>query len=246
LRIATDAQESLAQNREENTMTTTHSTTIAMPKPHRDRGIEGRLATWYAATTSKSMRDFHALAQRIARELPSPASVLEVAPGPGYLCIELAKLGPWRITGVDLSHDMVRIARQKAEQAGVRVDFQQGNSSSLPFPRDSFDFLVCRAAFKNFAEPVRALQEMHRVLKPGGRALIIDLRRGASWPEVSEAVNGMGLGRMNRAITKLTFRFMLLRNAYAREHIEQMLAQTQFSGREIAENGIGFEISLTK
>jgi ubiquinone/menaquinone biosynthesis C-methylase UbiE len=226
--------------------TTTNTTTIAMPKPHRDRGIEGRLATWYAATTAKSMRDFQDLAQRIARELPSGASVIEVAPGPGYLCIELATLGPFRISGVDLSLDMVKIARQKAEQAGVSVDFQQGNSSNLPFPAGSFDFLVCRAAFKNFAQPVRALQEMHRVLKPGGRALILDLRRNASWPEVSEAVNAMGLSPMNRAITKLTFRFMLLKNAYAREHIVQMLAQTQFSGKEIVESGIGFEIRLAK
>ena len=43
-----------------------------------------------------------------------------------------------------------------------------------------FDFLLCRAAFKNFGQPVRALQEMCRVLKPGGRGLIIDLRHGAS------------------------------------------------------------------
>jgi ubiquinone/menaquinone biosynthesis C-methylase UbiE len=222
------------------------TTTIAMPKPHRDRGIEGRLATWYAATTAKSMRDFQDLAQRIARELPPAASVLEVAPGPGYFCIELAKLGPWHITGVDLSHDMVKIAREKAAQAGVHAEFQQGNSSSLPFPAGSFDFLVCRAAFKNFAQPVRALQEMHRVLKPGGSALIIDLRRSASWPEVSEAVNAMSLGVVNRAITKLTFRFMLLKNAYAREHFERMLAQTEFTGKEINEGGIGFEIRLTR
>lgn len=226
--------------------TTTNATTIPMPKPHRDRGIEGRLATWYAATTAKFMRDFQDLAQRIAREVPAGASVLEVAPGPGYLSIELAKLGPFRVTGLDLSPDMVKIARAKAKQAGVTVDFQQGNSSSLPFPAGTFDFLVCRAAFKNFAQPVRALQEMHRVLKPGGRALIIDLRRDASNEEVSRGVDNMGLSWMNRILTKLTFRFMLLKSAYAREHIERMLAQTQFSAREIVESGIGFEIRLAQ
>lgn len=226
-------------------MTTTTST-IPMPKPHRDRGIEGRLATWYAATTAKSMRDFQELAQRIAREVPSGASVLEVAPGPGYLSIELAKLGPYRVTGLDLSADMVKIARAKAEQAGATVDFQQGNAAYLPFPAGAFDFLVCRAAFKNFAQPVRALQEMHRVLKPGGRALIIDLRRDASHEEVSRGVDDMGLSFVNRIVTKLTFRFMLLKSAYAREHFDRMLAQSQFSGKEIVASGIGFEIRLTK
>jgi ubiquinone/menaquinone biosynthesis C-methylase UbiE len=221
-------------------------TTMAMPKPHRDRGIEGNLAKWYASTTAKSMREFQELAQRVARELPQGGSVLEIAPGPGYFCIELAKLGPYAIRGVDLSESMVRIARKKAEEAGVHVDFQHGNSSNLPFPQGTFDLLVCRAAFKNFAQPVKALQEMWRVLKPGGRGLLIDLRRDASPATVSRAVEQMGLGAVNRAITKLTFRFMLLKNAYTKEHFEQMLAQTQFSKTEIAESGIGFEIWMTR
>ena len=217
-----------------------------MPKPHRDRGIEGRMATWYAATTFKSMADFRELAQRIAKDLPQGGSVLEIAPGPGYLCIELAKLGPFAIRGVDLSQAMVKIARKKAAEAGVKVDFEQGNASSLPYPRETFDFLVCRAAFKNFAQPVQALQEMWRVLKPGGRGLIVDLRRNASWADVSRAVDQMGLGMVNRTLTRLTFRFMLLKSAYAKEHFEQMLAQTLFGKVEIVESGIGFEVWMTK
>ncbi len=221
-------------------------TTMAMPKPHRDRGIEGRMAKWYAATTVSQMEEFRTLAQRISALVPEGGNVLEVAPGPGYLCVELAKLGRLQVTGLDLSHTMVKIAQEKAQQAGVPAHFEQGSASNLPFPRDSFDFLVCRAAFKNFAQPVRALQEMHRVLKPGGRALVIDLRRDASPETVSQEVDRMGLSRVNRAITKLTFRFMLLKSAYAKEHFEQMLAQTQFSNVEIGGNNLGFEIWMTK
>lgn len=226
-------------------MTSTAAVTH-FPKPHRDRGIEGRMARWYAATTSKMMRDFQDLAHKVARELPEGGSVLEVAPGPGYFCVELAKLGAYRVTGVDLSADMVRIARENAAAAGVTADFQQGNAANLPFAADSFDFLVCRAAFKNFAKPVQALHEMHRVLKPGGRALIIDLRRNAPVDEISREVDRMDLSTMNRIVTKLTFRFMLLKSAYAREHFEQMLAHTPFRTRQIDEGGIGFEIWLTK
>ena len=221
-------------------------TTRVMPKPHRDRGIEGRMAKWYASTTLSQMKEFRALAQQIGALLPEAGSVLEVAPGPGYLCIELAKLGRLQVTGLDLSHTMVKIAREKAQQVGAPVHFEQGSASSLPFPRDSFDLLVCRAAFKNFALPVRALEEMHRVLKPGGRALIIDLRRDASPATVSREVDRMKLSPVNRAITKLTFRFMLLKSAYTKEHFEQMLAQTQFSKAEIGGNDLGFEIWLTK
>jgi len=226
-------------------MTSTAAAT-PFPKPHRDRGIEGRMATWYAATTSKMLRDFQELAQKVARELPEGGSVLEIAPGPGYFCVELAKLGPYRVTGVDLSPDMVRIARENASRAGVSDEFTQGNASNLPFAADSFDFLVCRAAFKNFARPVQALHEMHRVLKPGGRALIIDLRRNAPVDEISREVDRMGLSAVNRIMTKLTFRFMLLKSAYSREHFEQMLAHTPFRTRQINEGGIGFEIWVTK
>jgi ubiquinone/menaquinone biosynthesis C-methylase UbiE len=218
----------------------------AMPKPHRDRGIEGRMAKWYASTTAKSMADFRELAQRVAQQLPQGGSVLEIAPGPGYFCIELARLGNYAIRGVDLSADMVRIAREKADQAGADVEFQQGNASNLPYPRDTFDFLVCRAAFKNFAQPVRALQEMSRVLKPGGRGLIVDLRRDAPMEDVNQMVEKMGLSVLNRVITKLTFRFMLLKNAYAREHFEKMLAQAQFARVEIVESGVGFEVWMTR
>ena len=222
------------------------STTMAMPKPHRDRGIEGRLATWYAATTAKSMHDFQELAQRVARELPEGGSVLEVAPGPGYFCIAMANRGRYRVTGVDLSHSMVKIAREKAEQAGVQVNFEQGNAANLPFPRESFDFLVCRAAFKNFAQPVRALQEMHRVLKPGGQAVIIDLRRDASNESIAKAVDEMHVGAVNGLVTKLTFRFMLLKRAYTRMQFEEMVAETRFSGVEIREELLGLEVRLTK
>ena len=224
----------------------TSTAAVPMPKPHRDRGIEGRMATWYAATTGKSIQEFQELAQRVACELPDGGRVLEIAPGPGYFCVELAKLGAYRVTGIDLSADMVRIARENAEKAGVTVKFQQGNASGLPAGDDSFDYLVCRAAFKNFAQPVRALQEMHRVLKPGSRGLIIDLRRNASRAEINEGVDRMGLSTVNRMITRLTFRYFLVPSAYAREHFEQMLAQTQFSRAEVVESGIGFEIRLTK
>jgi ubiquinone/menaquinone biosynthesis C-methylase UbiE len=226
--------------------TATAARTMAMPKPHRDRGIEGRMAKWYAATTAKSIADFKQLAQRSAKELPQGGSVLEIAPGPGYFCIELAKLGPYVIRGVDLSEDMVRIAREKAARAGAQVEFEQGNAARLPYPRETFDFLVCRAAFKNFAQPVEALREMHRVLKPGGRALIIDLRRDASIPAVNRLVDQMGLSMVNRMVTRLTFRFMLLKSAYAREHFERMLAQTEFRNFEILEEEVGFEVWMTK
>jgi ubiquinone/menaquinone biosynthesis C-methylase UbiE len=224
----------------------TTMTTLAMPKPHGDRGMEGMVAKWYAANTAEVLNEYQDLAKRIANQLPQGSTVLEVAPGPGYFCIELARLGSYAITGLDISRTFVKMAAKKAAEAGVHVNFTQGSASNIPFPRGSFDFLLCRAAFKNFADPVGALKEMSRVLRPGGRGLIIDLRRDASPGTINRHVDEMGLSPVNRILTRLAFRTMLLKSAYTREQFQQMLAQTEFSNVEIAEDGIGFEIWMTK
>jgi len=104
-------------------------TTLVMPKAHADRPIKGLGAKWYAASTAEALNDYKELAQRIAGQLPQGSAVLEVAPGPGYLSIELAKLGSYAITGLDLSPDFVKIAAKKAAEAGVKVDFQLGSAS---------------------------------------------------------------------------------------------------------------------
>ncbi len=215
-------------------------------KPYKGLGMEGAVARWYASLTKKSLEAFKELARRTAEGIAPQSSVLEVAPGPGYFAIELAKLGDYRITGLDISETFVEIARENAARAGVKVDFRRGNASNLPFPKESFDFLLCRAAFKNFSEPQPAMKEMYRVLKPGGQALIIDLRKDAPQESINQAVNDMKLGAVNGILTKLTFRFMLLKRAYPKSEFERMISQTKFSSSRIEGNLLGYEISLSK
>jgi ubiquinone/menaquinone biosynthesis C-methylase UbiE len=208
--------------------------------------MEGAIAKWYAGLTLKSIADFKALAQRVAGDIPTGGSVLEVAPGPGYFAIELAKLGNYRLTGLDISRTFVDIARANAAKENVQAQFQHGDASRMPFENGRFDYIVCRAAFKNFSAPVAALKEMQRVLKPGGRALIIDMRRDVSNDSLREAARGMKAGAVNQAIVYLTFRFMLLRRAYTREEFEQMVGRTSFRSVDIQESLIGMEILLGK
>lgn len=215
-------------------------------KGYKGIGMEGVTAKWYASLTRKSAEDYKAMARRVAAETSSAGAVLEVAPGPGYFAIELAKIGARRVTGIDISHTFVEMARRNATEAGVEVDFRHGNASAMPFPDESFDFLFCRAAFKNFSQPVKALQEMYRVLKPGGSALIIDLRKDATKQTVSEAVHNMHLSAVDTLLTKLTFRFVLLKRAYTREQFEQMLSETKFEQISIKENPLGLEVSLQR
>jgi len=215
-------------------------------KAYKGVGMEGFTARWYASLTRKSLDEFKALARRVAGQIAPGARVLEVAPGPGYFAIELAKLGSYQITGLDISQTFVELARKNAAEAKVDAEFRRGDAAHLPFEDGWFDFLLCRAAFKNFAEPIAALREMHRVLKAGGSAVIIDLRRDASKESIGQEVNGMRLGAVNTFITKLTFRFMLLRRAYTKQEFEHMVSQTGFGAAEIRQNLIGLEIQLHK
>ncbi len=222
------------------------STDTSAAKPYKGIGMEGMVARWYAGLTSRSMDRFKALADRIHQELPADSRILEVAPGPGYLAIELARFGAYEVTGLDISHTFVDLARANAAKANVQVDFRHGDASHMPFPDESFEFIVCTAAFKNFTRPIPALREMYRVLKPSGRALIVDLRRDASTKSISQAVHQMNVGAVNSLITRLTFRFMLLRRAYTKAEFEHLARQTPFQSVEIQEDLIGMEVSLTR
>ncbi len=215
-------------------------------KGYRGWGMEGMVARWYAGLTKKSLDEFKALARRVAEQIAAGDSVLEVAPGPGYFAVELAKLGDYRITALDISETFVEITRANARREGVKVDVRLGNASEMPFENDSFHFLICRAAFKNFSAPLGALREMYRVLKPNGRALIIDLRRDTSKESIVKAVDDMKLGRVNGIITKLTFEHMLLKRAYTKSEFENLLSQTKFEHTEIRENLTALEILLEK
>ena len=88
------------------------------------------------------------------------------------------------MTGLDISRTMVEIATEQARRDGVAVDFRHGDATAMPFPDGSFDLIVCQAAFKNFLDPVAALNEMHRVLRPGGTAVIQDLNADATRPRI--------------------------------------------------------------
>ena len=215
-------------------------------KGYKGMGMEGRVATWYAKNTANDMADFEALAERLSKAIHRGSQILEVAPGPGYLAIEIAKRGQYGITGLDISKTFVEIATANARRASVTVDFQHGNASAMPFADDTFDLILCRAAFKNFSQPLEAMNEMYRVLKPGGRALIIDLRKDASMDDISAYIKDANLGWANSLVYKMTFRYLLIPRAYSKRQFIDMAASSRFGAAEISESGIGFEITLRK
>jgi ubiquinone/menaquinone biosynthesis C-methylase UbiE len=218
---------------------------MALAKAYKGLPMEGVIATWYTKNTGRDMRRFTDTARIVSERAGPGAAILEVAPGPGYLAIELAKRG-YQVTALDISRSFVRIARENAARSGVPVDVRHGNASAMPLPDASFDFIVCMAAFKNFSNPLGAINEMHRVLKPGGEALIVDLRKDASLQEIADEVRDMNLSAVNALVTRFVFRHGLLRAAYTEGQLRDMATASRFERHEIVRRGIGLELRLMK
>ena len=208
--------------------------------------MEGPMARWYAKQrgSEPQLAAWRRQAAELAAGLAPGAPVLEVAPGPGYLSIELARLG-FAVTGLDISHTFVALASDRARAEGVPVDFRRGDVADLPFPDDSFDLVVCQAAFKNFSSPVTALDQIHRVLRPGGEAVILDMNRGATDDDIRADVAGMRLNRFNSAFTRMALGGLRSR-AYTAADFERVAVDSAFGGSAAHADGMTLEVRLTK
>ena len=209
--------------------------------------MEGMVARWYAGIRSsgKQVEEYRKQAARLTAGLLDGAHILEVAPGPGYLAIEMARPGRFQVTGLDISRTFVQIATEKATLAGVSADFHRGDVASMPFESGTFDLVVCQAAFKNFTQPGLAIAEMHRVLRRGGTAVIEDMSSEASHADIEAEVGKMELGRVSTFMTKGTLE-MLRRRAYSPAQFESLVARSPFQTCVISTEGIGLEVRLVK
>jgi ubiquinone/menaquinone biosynthesis C-methylase UbiE len=107
-------------------------------------------------------------------------ATLEVAIGTG-LNIPLYEKSV-SLTGIDLSPEMLDIARRRAAGAGREVHLQEGDAHMLPFPDASFDTVVCTYSLCNIPDPHVAVGEMKRVLRPAGRLILVDHIRSRAKP----------------------------------------------------------------
>lgn len=114
-----------------------------------------------------------------------PGALLELDPGPGYLGLELARqLGSRSLTGCVVNPTMLHIAQKNATEYGLPANYVLGSTMDLPFPDDSFDCVVSNGSLHEWETPRLVFDEIWRVLRPGGRFCITDLRRDtAVWKQ---------------------------------------------------------------
>ncbi|HEY3954622.1 MAG TPA: methyltransferase domain-containing protein [Streptosporangiaceae bacterium] len=136
--------------------------------------------------------------------LPQPGErALDVGCGPGLLVEEIAdRVGPaGQVTGIDIAHSMLDLARRRCARFGTRVTINEADATHLPFDDAEFDAGVSTQVYEYVSGVGSALAELHRVLKPGGRVVIID----TDWDSI--VWNARDRTRMNRILAAWSERF---------------------------------------
>lgn len=144
----------------------------------RITGFWSTIASGYEAhagnVPARDSAEYRLWVETVARLLPSaPARVLDLATGTGFIALIAAGLGH-EVSAIDLAEPMLKEARASAAQRGHSVAFASGDVVAPAFAPASFDAVISRHLFWTLRDPVAALSAWHKLLKPDGRAIVID------------------------------------------------------------------------
>jgi len=124
--------------------------------------------------------------KRLVKEIlkSKPLHALDIATGTADLAIELHRQGGIRVTGVDISENMMAAGRAKIEKAGLSraIELAYGDAEHLGFPNESFDAAMIAFGVRNFENLEKGISEMKRVLKKGGKVMILEFSHPQSFP----------------------------------------------------------------
>ncbi len=113
-----------------------------------------------------------------------PKQMLDIATGTGDFAIEALKLSPTKVTGIDISEGMLRVGQEKIKNKGLQdlIELKLGDSENLEFHSNTFDAYTVGFGVRNFENLEKGLTEMLRVLKPNGKAIILEFSKPKTFP----------------------------------------------------------------
>lgn len=113
-----------------------------------------------------------------------PKVILDVATGTGDFAIEALKLNPDKVVGVDISSGMLEIGKQKMKKKKLdhKIEMVLGDSEGLPFEDNKFDAIIVAFGVRNFENLQAGLKDMCRVLKPGGKVVVLEFSKPTKFP----------------------------------------------------------------
>ena len=114
----------------------------------------------------------------------NPQTILDVATGTGDLAIELTKLKPQSVVGIDIAADMLKVGKQKVKKRGLfpLVTLEVGDSEHIQYPDNYFDAVTVAFGVRNYENLNKGLKEMHRVMKPEGMVVILEFSKPHTFP----------------------------------------------------------------
>lgn len=218
-----------------------------MAKPRiieTDQGITGEFNTKTYDEMMRRMRDRGWLETKmIIGAGLSSGLALEVGPGPGYLGLEWLKhTQGTALSGLDISEDMIAIAERNAKEYGLaeRVRYIKGDARSMPFDDDYFDAVFSNGSLHEWANPEEILNEIARVLKPGGRYCVSDLRRDMNF------IVKWFLWFVTRPKEIRPGLITSINASYIIGEAEALLARTKLQGWHVSKNPLGLVVSGQK
>lgn len=113
-----------------------------------------------------------------------PKTILDIATGTGDFAIEALALNPDKVTGVDISEGMLKVGREKMKKKNLedKIELLKGDSEGLQFPDNNFDAVIVSFGVRNFENLEKGLTDMYRVLKPGGKTVILEFSKPKAFP----------------------------------------------------------------
>ncbi len=113
-----------------------------------------------------------------------PKQILDIATGTGDFAIEALRVNPDKITGIDISDGMLAVGREKLQKKGLtaKIELLNGDSENLQFEAGTFDAVTAAFGVRNFENLEKGLSEMNRVLKPGGKVVILEFSKPTAFP----------------------------------------------------------------
>jgi len=200
-----------------------------------------------SVTRMPHMRFLRWYVARRAVGMVSQGQAADLGCGPGFLVLELARQSPQlHVTGIDISDEMLTEADaiSRGSSASHRVSFKKGDVEELPLEDGSMDLVVSTLSLHHWSDPVAVLNEVARVLRPGGSFLIFDLRRDMVAPAwlmiwfVTHVVVPPALRRMNEPLAS--------RDAsYTPEEAAQLAKQSRLTGWRVTRSPLWLTLEGT-
>jgi ubiquinone/menaquinone biosynthesis C-methylase UbiE len=209
-----------------------------------NEGIQDKLTAEVFDSFGKVMRDKGwNNVESILKAGITKGNALEIGPGPGYVGLEWLKRCPdSNLTGCEISREMIRLAEKNARNYGFesRVNYVEGNCLQMPLPNGSFDAVFSNGSLHEWEDPIKVLNEIARVLKPGGLFCVTDMRR-----DVNPLVKWMIYASTKPKEIRPGF-LSSLNAAYTVSEIKNILSRSNLKNADVQSEFFGLRISGEK